>query len=83
MPVIVKAHGKDSTHDVIKKFKKAVSATNTVQIAKDGMYFTKPSKTRATKKIQIKRLKRRSRSLKKMKNISPVVLQKIAERISG
>ena len=82
MPVVIKAQGKDSTHDIIKKFKKTMSMTNIVQDAKDGQYFTRPSKVRAVKKIQIKRLKRRSRSLKRMKNISPLVLQKIADRIS-
>ncbi|MBU0978842.1 MAG: 30S ribosomal protein S21 [Patescibacteria group bacterium] len=82
MSLIIRAQGKDSTHDVIKKFKKAVSMTDIVQDAKDGQYYSKPSKERATVKIQIKRLKRRSRSLKRMKNISPLVLQKIADRIS-
>ena len=82
MPIVIKAQGKDSTHDVIKKFKKAVVASGIVQIAKDKRYFIKPSKTRADKKIEMKRLKKRARSLKRMKNVSPLVLQRIGERIA-
>ena len=81
MPIVIKAQGKDSTHDVIKKFKKAVVASGIVQIVKDGRYFVKPSKVRAEKKIAFNRLKRRARSLKKMKNVSELALQRINDRL--
>jgi len=81
MPIIIRAKKSDSVHDIIKRFKKAVVQTDIVQIAKDGMYFVKPSKKRAVKRIEMKRLRRRARSLKRMKNVSPVVLQRIRERL--
>lgn len=82
MPVVVVATAKDSTGDVIKKFKKATAFANTVQIAKDRRYFTKPSQLRAAKKIEKARLGKRLRSLKRMKNISPTVIQRLTERLS-
>ena len=82
MPIIIRAKKSDSVHDVIKRFKKAVTQTDIVQIAKDGAYYIKPSKKRAIKRIEMKRLPRRSRSLKRMKNVSPGVLQRIKERLS-
>ncbi|MEX0895996.1 MAG: 30S ribosomal protein S21 [Patescibacteria group bacterium] len=83
MPIIIKAQGNDSTGDVIKKFKKAAASSNVVTIAKDRAYFRKPSKLRAEKKIAHKRLQRRARSLKRMKNISPTALERINERLSA
>lgn len=82
MPIIIKAQGNESTNDLIKKFKKATIATDVVQIVKDRRYYQKPSKIKAVYKIQINRLRKRARSLKKMKNISPQVLQRIGERLS-
>ncbi len=82
MPVIVKAQGSDSTYDVIKKFKKASASADTVQKARDRRFFQKPSKKRAIKKIEVKRLRRRARSLKKMKNVSAASIQRIMDRIN-
>lgn len=82
MPIIIRAQGNDSTFDVIKRFKKAVVASNIVQIAKDRAVFQKPSQVRAVKKIAKNRLQRRVRTLKKMKNISAQVLQRISDRIN-
>lgn len=81
MPIIVKAQGNDSTFDVIKKFKKATSAADIVTKARDRRYFQKPSQKRTVKKTEMRRLRKRARSLKKMKNISPQVLQRIGERL--
>lgn len=83
MPIIIKARGNDSTNDVIKRFKKAVAQTNIVQQTKDRAFFQKPSQQRAVRKIERKRLQKRARSLKRMKNISPQVLQRINDRLSG
>lgn len=82
MPIIIKAKSGDSTHDVIKKFKKAVANSDIVQKTRDRKYFVKPSKKRAVKKTERRRLRKRSRSLKKMKNISSAALQRISERLS-
>lgn len=81
MPIVVKAGPKDSTNDVIRKFKKAAASTNVVQNSKDRRYFSKPSKVRAEKKIQKNRLRKKARSLKKMKNIGQDVIDRIHERI--
>lgn len=81
MPIIVKAQGNDSTFDVIKKFKKATSAADIVTKARDRRYFQKPSLKRTIKKTEMRRLRKRARNLKKMKNISSVVLQRINDRL--
>ncbi len=81
MPIIIKAQGNDSTFDVIKKFKKATSAADIVTKARDRRYFQKPSKKRTIKKTEMRRLRKRARNLKKMKNISAQVLQRISDRL--
>ena len=81
MPIIIKAKAGDSTHDVIKKFKKAVTNSDIVQKTRDRKYYIKPSQKRAVKKTERRRLRKRSRSLKKMKNISQSALQRISERL--
>lgn len=81
MPIIIKANKNDSAGDVIKKFKKASASTNVVQQAKDRRYFTKPSQVRAQKKIKVKRLQHRIRTLKRMKNITAETIQKIEDRM--
>ena len=83
MPIIVKAQGSDSTLDVIKKFKKATAGSNVIVDARERAYYRKPSQVRAVKKIEMKRLRKRSRSLKKMKNISPQAIQRINDRLSA
>ncbi|MCA9369619.1 MAG: 30S ribosomal protein S21 [Pseudomonadales bacterium] len=83
MPIVIKASPGDSTNDVIKKYKKAVAASNVVQIARDRQYYKKPSRIRAEYKAQMSRLKKRSRSLKRMKNISPQALERIKQRLGS
>jgi ribosomal protein S21 len=83
MPIIIKPHGNDSTGDLIKRFKKAVITTDVVQKAKDRRYYKKPSQVRAERTIERLRLQKRTRSLKKMKNISPQVIARLEERISS
>ena len=81
MPIVIRAQGNDSTHDVIKKFKKAVASTDIVQMAKDRRYYTKPSQLRQVKKTEVRRLRKRARALKKMKNIAPATLQRLMDRL--
>ncbi len=83
MAIIIKAQGNENTNDVIKKFKKAIATTDIVQKAKDRRYFKKPSQVRAVKKIEMSRLRKRSRALKRTKNISPAALQRINERLAS
>jgi ribosomal protein S21 len=80
LPLIIRPQGNDSTNDLIKKFKKVVIATDIVQIVKDRRYYQKPSKIKAVRTIERKRLQKRARNLKKMKNISPQVISRIQER---
>lgn len=83
LPIIVKAKKNDSTSDLIKKFKKMVAASDVVQICKDRRYHQKPSKTKSVNIAQYKRLRKRMRSLKKMKNTSASVLERMAERLNA
>lgn len=82
LPIIIKSQGNESTNDLIKKFKKATIATDVVQLVKDRRYYQKPSKLKAVHKTEMRRLRKRSRSLKRQKNISPQVLTRIDERLS-
>ncbi len=82
MPIVIKPHGSDSVGDLIRRFKKAVAITDIVQKAKDRAVYQKPSRIRATKTIAHNRLQKRARTLKRMKNISPQVLQRISERLN-
>ncbi|MFZ5376626.1 MAG: 30S ribosomal protein S21 [Patescibacteria group bacterium] len=83
MPVIVKAKKNQSTNDVIRQFRKQTATADIVQIVKDRRYFKKPSQVRAEKTIEMNRLRKRARSLKRMKNISPQVLSRINERLGS
>jgi len=83
LPIIIRAQNNDSTSDLIKKFKKISIATDIVQIVKDRRYYQKPSKIKAVRNTELRRLKKRARSLKKLKNISPQVMTRIAERLSS
>lgn len=82
MPIVVKAKPNDSTNDVIRKFKKVSAAADVVKKAKARRFFQKPSRDRSTKKIEMNRLRKRARSLKKTKNVSPTALQRIKDRLS-
>jgi len=81
MPIVIKARSKDTTQDLIKRFKKAIMRTDIVQDAKDSMYFQKPSKLRAIKKIELRRLGKRLRKLRRMKNIPASSLERLAQRL--
>ena len=69
MPVIVKAKARDNTNDLIRRFKKATTATDVVQQAKDRRFYTKPSQVRAQIKNDLRRGKKRRLSIKRMKNV--------------
>lgn len=83
LPIIIKAKKNQSTSDIIRQFKKVVAGAGVVQVAKDRRFFQKPSRIKASKVAERSRLKRRARSLKKMKNISPVAISKIQQRLGS
>jgi ribosomal protein S21 len=81
MAIVIKAKKSDSTNDLIRRFKKAVAATGIVQIVKDRRYFKKPSKIKSERTATNNRLKRRARTLKKRKNVSPAALVRINQKL--
>jgi ribosomal protein S21 len=81
VPVIIRAKSSDSTSDVIRKFKKAVAATDLVQKVKDRAFFQKPSKIKAVKRHDLKRAQKRLRSLKKQKNVAGGSIARLTEMI--
>lgn len=82
MPIVIKSAGNDSTSDIIRKFKKATINSGIVDRAKARKFFISPSQERAIKKTEKRRLVKRARSLKKMKNVAPSVMQRIYDRLS-
>ena len=68
MPIIIRAKGDDHTGDLIKKFKKVVAATDIIQIVKDRKYYQKPSEIRTQKMNELRRMHRRLKSIKRLKN---------------
>ncbi len=82
MPIVIKSQKGDSTRDLIRQFKKATAATDIVNKVKDRRYYVKPSEQMNILKSQKRRLKKKIRSLKKMKNVSPRVIEYLTERIS-
>ncbi|NCN24085.1 MAG: hypothetical protein COU65_04670 [Candidatus Pacebacteria bacterium CG10_big_fil_rev_8_21_14_0_10_42_12] len=81
MPIVIRAKQNDSTNDVIKRFKRAITQVDIVQKAKDGAFFVSKAAMRASKRMDMNRLRRRARSLKRMKNVSELSLQRINDRL--
>lgn len=83
MPVIVKAKKGDSNSSLIRRFKKAVFSKDIVQRARDRRYYQKPSAVRAQKKSQKRHLRKKLKTLKKMKNVSAQSLRRLREKINS
>lgn len=81
LPIVVKAKANDSTNDVIRKFKKATTATEVVEKAKERAFYQKPSQVKAVRKNEIRRAKKRLLSMKKMKNVDPESLERLAKQL--
>lgn len=81
LPVIVKAKKNQNTNDVIRQFRKQAAAADIVQLVRDRRFFKKPSRKKAEKQSEVSRLRKRARSLKKRKNVSPQVISRINERL--
>ena len=82
MPIVIKAQKGDNVRDLIRKFKKATATTDIVTKVKDRRYNIKPAAQRNVINSQKRRLKKKVRSLKKMKNVSPRVIEYLTERLS-
>ncbi len=83
MPVIVKSKKGDSNSSLIRRFKKAVFNQDIVQRARDRRYYQKPSEVRAQKNSEKKHLRKKLKTLKKMKNVSPQSLRRLREKINS
>ncbi|MEA2056565.1 MAG: 30S ribosomal protein S21 [Patescibacteria group bacterium] len=81
MAVVVKAKKDDSTSSLIRRFKKAVKSEDIVQKTRDRRYYKKPATLRAERKSTKRHLKKRLKTVKKMKNASPRSIQHLKQRI--
>ena len=82
MAIVVKARANDSTNDLIKRFKKVVVSTDVVQKVKDRQFYQRPSQVKKMAHNENRRLARRLRGLKKMKNIPPEVIVRMTDKLS-
>ncbi len=82
MPIIIKKTKKDSDASLMRKFKKITTYMNIVQNARDTRYYKKPSILRAEKKSEVRHLKKKLKTLKRMKNISPQSLERLRDKIN-
>ena len=83
MTIVVKNRGNESVNDLVKRFKKISVAIDVQQIVKDRQYHLKPSQVRKNNKNDNRRLRRRLRGLKKMKNISPEIIARMHDKLSS
>lgn len=83
MPIVIKKTGKnDSTRDLIRRFKKSTSAVDLVERARDRQYHVTDSQKIKVIRDSHRRLKKKIRQLKKMKNIPPRVIERLTERLA-
>ncbi len=82
MTIVVKNRGNESVNDLIKRFKKISVSIDIQQLVKDRQYHLKPSQVRKNNVNDNRRLRRRLRGLKKMKNISPDIINRMHDKLS-
>ncbi|MCL2110169.1 bS21 family ribosomal protein [Microgenomates group bacterium] len=82
MAIVIKARPGDSTGDLVKRFKKAVTSSNMLVKVKDRQFHQRPSQARKMAGNDMRRLARRLRGLKKMKNIDPEIISRMTDKIS-
>ena len=83
MTIVVKNRGNESVGDMIKRFKKISVAMDIQTLVKDRQYYERPSQVRKNYNNDNRRLRRRLRGLKKMKNISPDIIARMHEKLSS
>jgi ribosomal protein S21 len=83
MPIVIKKNGKnDSTRDLIRRFKKTSSAIDVVDRARERQYHVTEAQKRKEIRDGHRRLKKKIRQLKQMKNIPPRVIERLTERLA-
>ncbi len=82
MAIVVKARPNDGPNDLIKRFKKVIVSSDIVQKVKDRQYYQRPSQMKKMAANDNRRLRRRLRGLKKMKNIPPEVIIRMNDKLS-
>lgn len=83
MSIIVKNRGNESVNDLIKRFKKISVSLDINTLVRDRQYHLKPSQVRKNAVNDNRRLRRRLRGLKKMKNISPDIITRMHDKLSS
>ncbi len=82
MPIVIRAKKNDSNSNLIRRFKKAVSACDIVNKARDRRYYKKPSAIKAERLSQKRHLRKRLKTLKRMKNISDRSIELLKQKIN-
>jgi ribosomal protein S21 len=82
MTIVVRNRGSEPANELVKRFKKISVALDVQQLVKDRQYFLKPSQIRKNNKNDNRRLRRRLRGLKKMKNMSPEIIVRMNDKLS-
>ncbi len=82
MTIVVKNRGNEPVGDMVKRFKKITVAMDIQTLVKDRQYHLRPSQVRKNNNNDNRRLRRRLRGLKKMKNISPDIIARMHEKLS-
>jgi ribosomal protein S21 len=83
MPIIVRSKKGDSASNLIRRFKKLVSATDIVQKTRDRRYFKKPSTLKAERLSEKRHLRKKLKTLKKMKNVPSRSLESLRSKINS
>ncbi len=83
MTIVVKNRGNESVNDLIKRFKKISVSLDVNTLVRDRQYHLKPSQVRKNNVNDNRRLRRRLRGLKKMKNISPDIIARMHDKLSS
>jgi ribosomal protein S21 len=82
MTIVVKNRGSEPANELIKRFKKISVALDVQQLVKDRQYHLRPSQIRKNNISDSRRLRRRLRGLKKMKNIAPEIIVRMNDKLS-
>lgn len=82
MSIVVKNRGGEPVNELIKRFKKISIALDVQTLVKDRQYHLRPSQVKKNLKNDNRRLRRRLRGLKKMKNISPDIISRMSDKLA-
>jgi ribosomal protein S21 len=68
---------------LIRKFKKIISANEIVQNARDRRYYKKPSTLKAERLSEKRHLRKKLKTLKRMKNVPSRSLESLRSKINS